>query len=67
MIQRLSIVLFLAPAALAQNNAPVSVSSLGALANNNSYYSLISADGRVLKTRIGPFEDKADIAAWAQP
>jgi hypothetical protein len=46
MIQRLSIVLFLAPAALAQNNAPVSVSSLGALANNNSYYSLISADGR---------------------
>ena len=31
------------------------------------YSVLISADGRVLKTRIGPFEDKADIAAWAQP
>ena len=30
------------------------------------YSVLISADGRVLKTRIGPFEDKADIAAWAQ-
>ena len=28
---------------------------------------LVSAEGRVLKTRIGPFEDKADIAAWAQP
>ena len=27
---------------------------------------LVSADGRLLKTRIGPFEDKADIAAWAQ-
>ena len=30
------------------------------------YSVLISADGRLLKTRIGPFEDKADIAAWAQ-
>ncbi|RYF72101.1 MAG: TlpA family protein disulfide reductase, partial [Comamonadaceae bacterium] len=30
------------------------------------YSVLVSADGRVLKTKIGPFEDKADIAAWAQ-
>ncbi|MCP3915755.1 MAG: hypothetical protein GY711_09385 [bacterium] len=32
--------------ASAQNNLPVSVSSSGALANNDSYYSLISTDGR---------------------
>jgi hypothetical protein len=31
---------------LAQTNAPVSVSTAGTLANNNSYYSLISTDGR---------------------
>lgn len=31
------------------------------------YSVLVSADGRVLKTKIGPFEDRADIAAWAQP
>lgn len=30
------------------------------------YSVLVSADGRVLKTKIGPFEDKADIAAWSQ-
>ena len=30
------------------------------------YSVLVSADGRVLKTKIGPFEDEADIAAWAQ-
>ena len=30
------------------------------------YSVLVSADGRILKTKIGPFEDKADIAAWAQ-
>lgn len=31
------------------------------------YSVLVSAGGRVLKTRIGPFEDRQDIAAWAQP
>ncbi|GHC00895.1 hypothetical protein GCM10010080_12830 [Thermomonas carbonis] len=30
------------------------------------YSVLVSADGRVLRTKIGPFEDEADIAAWAQ-
>ena len=30
------------------------------------YSVLVSADGRVLKTKIGPFDDEADIAAWAQ-
>ena len=30
------------------------------------YSVLVSADGRILKTKIGPFEDKADIAAWAK-
>lgn len=29
------------------------------------YSVLVSADGRLLKTRIGPFTDAADIAAWA--
>lgn len=29
------------------------------------YSILVSADGRLLKTRIGPFTDAADIAAWA--
>jgi len=43
---RLALVALLCTSAAAQNNAPVSVSSSGALANNNSYYSLISADGR---------------------
>lgn len=28
------------------------------------YSALVSADGRLLKTRIGPFADAADIAAW---
>ena len=31
------------------------------------YTVLVSADGRVLKTRIGPFVDSADIAGWARP
>ncbi|GAB1406189.1 hypothetical protein MASR1M8_01080 [Thermomonas brevis] len=31
------------------------------------YSVLVSAEGRILKTRIGPFIDKADIAGWAQP
>ena len=30
------------------------------------YSVLVSAEGRVLKTKIGPFEDKADITAWTQ-
>ena len=46
MIARLAVVCLLPVTAAAQNNVPVSVSSSGALANNNSYYSLISADGR---------------------
>ncbi|TLX23271.1 TlpA family protein disulfide reductase [Thermomonas fusca] len=29
------------------------------------YSILVSADGRLLKTRIGPFTDAADIADWA--
>ncbi|MBN8717489.1 MAG: TlpA family protein disulfide reductase [Stenotrophomonas sp.] len=29
------------------------------------FSALVSADGRLLKTRIGPFADAADIAAWA--
>ena len=29
------------------------------------YSALVSADGRLLKTRIGPFMDAADIANWA--
>ncbi len=29
------------------------------------YSVLVSADGHLLKTRIGPFTDAADIAAWA--
>lgn len=31
------------------------------------YSVLVSADGRILKTRIGPFIDKDDIARWATP
>ena len=31
------------------------------------YSVLVSPEGRVLKTKIGPFEDKDDIAAWARP
>ena len=31
------------------------------------YSVLVSADGRVLKTKIGPFEDLQDIADWTQP
>lgn len=30
------------------------------------YSVLVSADGRLLKTRIGPFADVGDIAAWAR-
>lgn len=30
------------------------------------YSVLISAEGRVLKTRIGPFENQQDIAGWAR-
>ena len=30
------------------------------------YSVLVSGDGRIMKTKIGPFDDKADIAAWAQ-
>ena len=30
------------------------------------YSVLVSADGRVLKTKIGPFDDEADIAVWVQ-
>ena len=30
------------------------------------YSVLVSSDGRVLKTKIGPFEDKQDISAWSQ-
>jgi thiol-disulfide isomerase/thioredoxin len=40
---------------------------LGNPAGVMPYSVLVSADGRVLKTRIGPFEDKADIASWAAP
>ena len=29
------------------------------------YSVLVAADGRILKTRIGPFADRAEIAAWA--
>ncbi|QIL21684.1 TlpA family protein disulfide reductase [Thermomonas sp. HDW16] len=29
------------------------------------YSVLVSADGRVLKTKIGPFDDQQDIADWA--
>ena len=31
------------------------------------YSVLVSADGRVLKTRIGPFADLAEIRDWAAP
>lgn len=31
------------------------------------YSVLVSAEGRVLKTKIGPFENRQDIADWAQP
>ena len=30
------------------------------------YSLLVSADGRVLKTKIGPFENRDDIASWVQ-
>ncbi len=46
MIQRALPLLALCLPIPAQNNAPVSVSSAGTLANKDSYYSLISADGR---------------------
>jgi thiol-disulfide isomerase/thioredoxin len=31
------------------------------------YSVLVSADGRVLKTKIGPFENRDDIGRWVQP
>ena len=31
------------------------------------YSVLVSAEGRVLKTRIGPFENRQDIERWVQP
>ena len=31
------------------------------------YSVLVSADGRVLKTKIGPFESRQDIEDWVQP
>lgn len=31
------------------------------------YSVLVSAEGRVLKTKIGPFENRQDIAGWVQP
>lgn len=31
------------------------------------YTVLVSADGRLLKTKIGPFEDKQDIKDWVKP
>lgn len=31
------------------------------------YSVLVSSEGRVLKTKIGPFEDRQDIAGWARP
>jgi thiol-disulfide isomerase/thioredoxin len=31
------------------------------------YSVLVSADGRLLKTRIGPFDDKRAIAQWVKP
>ena len=31
------------------------------------YSVLLSADGRMLKTHIGPFANRAEIAAWASP
>lgn len=31
------------------------------------YTVLISADGRLLKTKIGPFEEKRDIEEWVKP
>lgn len=37
---------------------------LGNRAGVLPYTVLVSAEGRVLKTRIGPFEDAADIAQW---
>ena len=31
------------------------------------YSVLVSADGRVLKTKIGPFENRQDIESWTRP
>jgi hypothetical protein len=46
MITRTALIAFFSLSAAAQNNLPVSVSSSGTLANKDSYYSLVSADGR---------------------
>lgn len=40
---------------------------LGNTAGVLPYSVLIAADGRLLKTRIGPFADLAEIHAWAAP
>lgn len=63
MLQRLDI----SYANLVDTAGPADASvRLGNPAGVLPYSVLVSADGRVLKTKIGPFEDKADIAAWAQ-
>ena len=48
-------------------DALAALSERGFAAGVLPYSVLVSADGRVLKTRIGPFIDKADIAGWATP
>lgn len=40
---------------------------LGNVAGVLPYTLLVGADGRLLKTRVGPFADAAEIAAWARP
>ena len=40
---------------------------LGNLAGVLPYTVMVSAEGRLLKTKLGPFEDKNAIAAWAKP
>lgn len=40
---------------------------LGNPASVLPYSVLVSAEGRVLKTKIGPFENRQDIETWAQP
>lgn len=63
MLQRL----YISYANLVDTAGPADASvRLGNPAGVLPYSVLVSADGRVLKTKIGPFEDKADIAAWAQ-
>ena len=40
---------------------------LGNPAGMLPYSVLVSAEGRVIKTKIGPFESQEDIDRWAQP